>query len=113
MEQKPAGIRVDTSARRLSIRWSDGHESVYSFTFLRDACPCAECRGGHENMGVLPDAEVYQRPEEESPRTQLQDVQPVGGYAINLAWGDGHNFGIYNWDYLRAICPCEACRGGG
>lgn len=113
MEQKPAAIRVDTPARRLSIRWSDGHESVYTFTLLRDACPCAECRGGHENMGVLPDEEVYRRPEEESPRTQLRDAQPVGSYAINLAWEDGHNFGIYNWDYLRAICPCEVCRGEG
>ncbi len=112
MENKPTGIKVDTNQRTLSIRWNDGHKSVYSFTLLRNACPCAECRGGHENMGHAPDPGVFTLPEEDTPRTRLEDVQAVGGYAIVLYWGDGHQYGIYNWDFLRALCPCEQCRAG-
>ncbi|MBE9474338.1 MAG: DUF971 domain-containing protein, partial [Chloroflexi bacterium] len=48
---KPAGITADRQKRVMTINWNDGHTSEYSFTLFRVACPCAECRGGHENMG--------------------------------------------------------------
>ncbi|MBN1666118.1 MAG: DUF971 domain-containing protein [Anaerolineales bacterium] len=93
------------------IRWKDGHTSVYHFSLLRYACPCAECRGGHDNMTGVPDPEVFDLPEEDSPRTRLEKIEAVGAYAITIEWQDGHHFGIYNWDYLRALCPCPYCRG--
>jgi DUF971 family protein len=34
-------------------------------------------------------------------------VSAVGGYAIQFNWADGHSYGIYNWDYLRDLCPCD------
>ena len=37
---------------------------------------------------------------------QLERVDSVGNYAIQLAWKDGHSFGIYTWEYLRELCPC-------
>jgi DUF971 family protein len=110
MKNHPLGIKVHKKEKRLAIQWQDSHESTYTFTLLRNACPCAECRG-HENMGPTPDPEVFRMPEEESPRTLLEDVEAVGGYAITLYWQDGHHFGIYNWEYLRALCACETCRG--
>jgi len=110
MEYKPQGIKINKNEKQLAIHWQDGHESSYSFTLLRNACPCAECRGGHANMGDTPPPEVFTMPEEESPRTTLEDVEAVGGYAITLYFQDGHHFGIYNWKYLRVLCTCESCR---
>jgi len=40
----------------------------------------------------------------------LRKIEAVGAYAISVEWEDGHHYGIYNWHYLRALCPCEACR---
>jgi DUF971 family protein len=44
------------------------------------------------------------------PRLKMIDVEPVGNYAIRINWSDGHNTGIYSYDHLRRICPCEECR---
>jgi DUF971 family protein len=108
---RPKAITADRKSRTLSVTWSDGHESVYSFTLLRYACPCAECKGGHENMGTAPEPEVYEMPEEDTPATRLTNIEAVGSYALTPQWEDGHSFGIYTWSYLRSICPCAECRG--
>jgi len=107
---RPTGITANRQTRQLIIGWEDGHESQYTFTFIRDACPCAECRGGHENMGTLPDAALYDRMDVDIPATRLRNLEAVGTYALTFEWEDGHHYGIYNWNYLRAICPCPVCR---
>jgi len=107
---KPTGITANRHTNQLTISWDDGHESNYSFTLVRLACPCAECRGGHDNMGTLPDPSVYSQPNEETPATRLRNLEAVGTYALTFEWEDGHHYGIYNWNYLRAICPCPICR---
>ena len=109
-EMKPSGVTANRQTRQVSINWEDGHESVYSFTFMRNACPCAECRGGHEGMGGLPDPSIYDLPDEDTPATRLRNLEAVGTYALTFEWEDGHHYGIYNWNYLRAICPCPICR---
>ena len=111
MKNIPAGITVDRKTKVLTIRWKDDHKSLYSFSLLRHACPCVECRGGHDQMGDEPDIEVFSMPIEDSERTQIENVEAIGSYAISILWRDGHSAGIYNWDYLRALCPCEQCRG--
>jgi DUF971 family protein len=110
MKSRPTGINVEEKDRNMTITWDDGHISVYSFTLLRNGCPCAECRGGHENMGPDPDPEVFNMPPENTPRTNLADIEAVGSYALTPYWEDGHQYGIYNWDYLRKLCPCSECR---
>ncbi len=107
---RPTGIQANRQARQVKITWNDGHTSIYPFAFLRRACPCAECKGGHDNMGTLPPAEVYDQPDEDTPATRLANLEAVGSYALSPAWEDGHHYGIYNWSYLRAICPCAECR---
>jgi DUF971 family protein len=106
---KPTGITANRQTHQVTITWQDGHESVYSFTFMRNACPCAECRGGHENMGTLPTPSTYALPDEDTPATRLRNLEAVGTYALSFEWEDGHHYGIYNWNYLRAICPCPVC----
>ena len=39
-----------------------------------------------------------------------ESVSPVGRYAISFRWNDGHQSGIYSWDYLRRSCQCDLCR---
>lgn len=107
---RPTAITADRQSRQLALNWNDGHVSEYSFTLLRLACPCAECRGGHERMGGPPEPEVFLRPEVDTPATRLVNVEAVGSYAITIAWEDGHHYGIYNWTFLRQLCPCPICR---
>jgi len=110
MNGKPAHITVNKKSRQFIIAWSDGHESVYPFSLLRAACPCASCRGGHANMGSEPDASVFDLQLDDSPATRIRDVRAVGSYALAIVWEDGHDYGIYNWHYLRALCPCPQDR---
>ena len=44
---------------------------------------------------------------------QVAEVKPLGRYAVNFVWSDGHDSGIYSFDYLRGLCPCPACCGRG
>jgi DUF971 family protein len=107
---RPISITAVREKMELSVSWEDGHASVYSFALLRAGCPCAECRGGHDKMGDLPDPLVFETELRDSPGTRLRNVLPVGSYAITPVWEDGHDAGIYRWDYLRALCPCQECR---
>ena len=43
------------------------------------------------------------------PALKMDKVEPVGQYAIRIHWNDGHNAGIYSYDYFRGICPCAEC----
>jgi len=106
----PTAITASRSSRTVTVVWNDDHTSVYPFGLLRAACPCASCRGGHENMRPEPDPEVFDAVMPDSPETRLLKIDPVGTYAVNFQWEDGHHYGIYNWRFLRALCPCEECR---
>ncbi len=110
---RPSGITANRNTKELTVKWNDGHISQYSFSLLRHACPCAECKGGHAAMGSDPDPLVFSMPEEDSLRTQLRKIEAVGSYALTIEWEDGHHYGIYNWHTLRALCPCSVCRGTG
>lgn len=84
----------------LAIRWDDGGESYIPLEFLRRHCPCAGCRGEMDVMGNL-----YKGPE--IPMTplsfQITRMVPVGGYALQPLWADGHTTGLYSFEYLRAL----------
>jgi len=111
MNLKPTALDASRSKKELTLTWNDGHTSTYSFSLLRAACPCAECRGGHDNMRDTPDPEVFNTPITDTRETQLKDVSATGAYAISILWEDGHDYGIYKWSFLRALCPCKECRG--
>ena len=109
----PAAVRVDkTGGTGMAIDWKDGHRSHYGFKWLRDACPCANCneerdaeqrRPGEpkkESPGLLP---MYKAP------IKPEQVDAVGRYAISFKWNDGHETGIYSWEYLRSFCGCAEC----
>jgi DUF971 family protein len=110
----PKSVNVNvTSGTGVDIEWSDGHRSHYSFQFLRDACPCALCDEERHNLGREPGEGPKSKPGELPmfrPAVKPTLAEPVGRYAIRFTWNDGHMHGIYSWDYLRDVCPCEECR---
>ncbi len=111
MDYRPAGITANRETGRLSINWNDGHTSEYPFGLLRAGCPCALCRGGHENMRPEPDENVFLVQLPDMPASRMRKIEAVGSYALTIEWEDGHHDGIFTWGYLRALCPCEMCRG--
>lgn len=112
-EIKAKHILVNKETETLTIEWGDGHRSDYPFALLRNACPCAECRGGHEHMTSEPQEDMFTIPLMDARSTRLRAVEQVGNYALRIDWEDGHRFGIYDWRYLRALCPCSQCRPNG
>jgi DUF971 family protein len=103
-EPTPINITADRPKKLLVLEWSDGQTCNYPFSLLRNACPCAECRGGHENMRKDPDPAILDLPLIDTRATMVRKVALVGNYALNIEWEDGHHFGIYNWAYLQALC---------
>ncbi|MCW5876147.1 MAG: DUF971 domain-containing protein [Anaerolineales bacterium] len=99
----PKSITANRKQARLFIEWNDGTQSALPFDLLRNACPCAQCRGGHENMKPDPDPSMFIIPLMAANAARLKGLEMVGNYALNIEWEDGHKYGIYNWGYLRAL----------
>ena len=97
----------------VDIEWKDAHLSKYTFPFLRDACPCALCDEERTKSGRQPGKRALPKPGElpmYKPVVTATSAEPVGKYAIKFHWNDGHELGIYSWQWLRDICPCEECQ---
>ena len=105
---KPVSINANRGKKELTVVWDDGRTCLYTFSLLRAGCPCASCRGGHDKMSDKPDPAVFEKDLPDGPATRLKTIVPVGSYAITPVWEDGHEAGIYSWDYLRALCPDKA-----
>ena len=103
-EPTPTSFAADRKTHTLTVEWDDGKTCIYPFDLLRNACPCAQCRGGHENMNPEPEEDVFIIPLTNVKTTEMVDLTSVGNYAINIVWGDGHKHGIYNWHYLHTLC---------
>ncbi len=83
----------------LALSFADGFEAYLPLAMLRRACPCAACQGEPDALG-----RVVRPTVEHGPRAfELLKFEPVGGYAIQLAWGDGHASGIFTFDYLQKL----------
>jgi DUF971 family protein len=105
---RPAKVQVDrTGGTGVTIRWKDGHVSHWDFRWLRDACPCAVCHESREadgrDPGVPKPKPAQLLPLYEAPPRPV-DIEPMGNYALHFKWNDGHEAGIYSWDYLRNVC---------
>jgi DUF971 family protein len=112
--RKPASVKAHvTSGAGVDITWSDTHASHYDFAYLREQCPCAMCNDERQkkNDAPQPAAPVLSSPllPMFKPKLTARAAQAVGNYALQIDFTDGHATGIYSFDYLRTICPCEAC----
>jgi DUF971 family protein len=103
---KPTSITLDKTAGQLVITWSDSQNCVYPLSQLREACPCVECRGGHQNMGRQSDpADILALKPARS--YAMESLELVGNYALQPLWDDGHHTGIYTWEFLKRLCPVD------
>lgn len=89
----------------LTIEWADGHKSALELSYLRRKCPCVMCKS--EDLRT-PDGGVELPGFQAKPMDILASA-PVGNYAVNFRFNDGHDTGIYSFEHLRKICPCPAC----
>jgi DUF971 family protein len=110
----PKSVQVNvTTGTGMEILWKDGHASSYSFSWLRDACPCAMCDEERAGSGRAIGARAKPAPGAlpmYHPPVRPNDVTAVGKYAISFQWNDGHQHGIYSWEFLRNHCPCAECK---
>lgn len=103
----PAKVKVElTEGTGMEIAWKDGHVSRWNFVYLRNACPCATCHEEREKTGrALGEAKpvpVATFPMYTPPARPLE-ATPIGRYAIKFKWADGHESGIYSWEFLRRL----------
>jgi DUF971 family protein len=90
----PTALTVHKQSRTLEIAFDSDQVFVLPFEFLRVYSPSAEVRGHGSGQEVL---QTGKR------EVLLTAVEPVGNYAVMLHFSDGHNSGIYSWDYLYSI----------
>ncbi|MES2923436.1 MAG: DUF971 domain-containing protein [Verrucomicrobiota bacterium] len=83
----------------LALSFADGFEAYLPLPMLRRACPCAACQGEPDALGRV----IRPRVEHGPKAYELQNFETVGGYAIQLFWGDGHSTGIYSYTYLQKL----------
>lgn len=110
IRRKPTRVKIHvTTGEGVDIAWADDHESHYDFPYLRDHCPCAVCndertKKDEEKSKGVPVLPMYKE------RVKARAAKPVGSYAIQIDFSDGHSTGIFSFDYLRSICPCVQCK---
>jgi len=93
-DPRPTEIKLRTRSRVLEVAFDDGARFALSFEYLRVYSPSAEVRGhgpGQETLQVGKHEVV------------IRMVEPVGNYAVKLVFDDGHDSGLYTWDYLHEL----------
>ncbi|MFW3614657.1 gamma-butyrobetaine hydroxylase-like domain-containing protein [Billgrantia antri] len=90
----PSKIHYHKKARELELSYPDGESHHLAVEYLRVYSPSAEVRGHHPSQAVL---QVGKKD------VGLKNIEPVGRYAVKLAFDDGHDSGIYSWDYLHEL----------
>jgi len=90
----PSKIRL-IEKKRLLIVWDDGSESVLELRELRKRCPCATCLAEHDKQ-----SKMY-IPLFAENQVTVKSIIQVGNYAVQITWNDGHNTGIYEYNFLK------------
>jgi DUF971 family protein len=101
---KAKRIHSPRGARETTIGWADGREFKVSHKTLRGYCPCAGCQGHEGPVRFL---------ERSDTQLELEEITPVGNYALLFKWFDGHDSGIYSFAYLRGLCHQEEFQAAG
>ena len=94
LNKTPTEVKLRKQSNTLELSYSDGSQLEFSSEFLRVHSPSAEVRGHGNGQEVLQTGKRNVR---------LRNLEPVGNYAVKLEFDDGHNTGIFSWDYLVSI----------
>ena len=90
----PTEITLHQQSKLLEIAFDDGSRYRLPYEFLRVYSPSAAVRGHGPSQEVLQVGKQY---------VDVIDVQSIGSYAIKLTFDDGHDTGLYSWDYLNEL----------
>lgn len=92
MNQAPVALRNSAAQSTLAVDWGAGQVQLLSHTRLRASCPCSKCRAARlaQRIDVAPDG------------VRITAVLPQS-YGVQLVFDDGHDRGIYPWNYLREL----------
>jgi len=93
-ERVPTGITLHQKSRVLEIAFSDGRSFRLPYEFLRVYSPSAEVRGHGPGQEVLQSGKRL---------VEIRALEPVGSYAVQPVFSDGHSTGIFSWDYLYEL----------
>ena len=102
--ETPTDIKARTSDHTLRVAWQSEHDSAYGFKYLRSHCGCANCVDERTGIRTL-------NPDDVAEDISIEEMSLVGNYAVQFRWSDSHTTGIYSWDYLLRLCPCDKCGG--
>lgn len=94
MAPTPTEIRLRKTSRCLTVSFDDGNTFDLSFEYLRVHSPSAEVRGHGRGQEVLQTGKEH---------VAITKVEPIGHYAVRLIFDDGHNTGLYTWEYLHEL----------
>ena len=84
-----------TEQGELRIAWPGGFTATIPYRVMRDLCPCAGCIEEGTGKKILDPSTI-------PLDIRANQIDPVGAYAIQIRWSDGHDTGLYTWDLLRA-----------
>ncbi|MEM9478541.1 MAG: DUF971 domain-containing protein [Verrucomicrobiota bacterium] len=90
---------IQAIGNEIAIVWDDGEETFFPMELLRAASPSAETRGEPDVLGRVFGASN----QTEFPGVTVTRWLPVGGYALQFHFSDGHQTGLYSFDYLRGL----------
>lgn len=100
MAEPPSNIRAHQADQILELTWDEGRTARLRYHDLRAECPCASCHDEWTGARILDPATIR-------PDLKLEGMEPVGNYAVRLAWNDGHGSGLYTWDLLLRLSTDE------
>jgi len=90
----PTELRLSKDRRRLTVSFDDGLSHSFSAEFLRVHSPSAEVQGhSPEQRRIVPG----------KSKVAIAAIDPVGNYAVRITFDDGHNTGLFSWDYFRTL----------
>ncbi|MGA7749629.1 MAG: DUF971 domain-containing protein [Gallionella sp.] len=94
MTEQPTEITLHQQSRELEIAFADGSRHHLPYEFLRVHSPSAEVRGHGPGQEVLQTGKQH---------VNVFGVEPVGSYALKIEFDDGHDSGLYTWEYLKHL----------
>ncbi len=98
---RPRNIRLHQRSRELELEYGGGERYRLSCEYLRVYSPSAEVRGHGAGQETLQTGKL---------NVGIKAIKPVGRYALQLVFDDGHDTGLYSWDYLYELCTRQTER---
>lgn len=96
----------------LTIEWADGAQSFYPIALLRKMSPSAEARQQRDEAATNPLRVISSRAARTNTPLTALDAEFVGNYALRIRFSDGHQTGLYTWEYLRKLDAAPPWSGG-